>query len=99
MGQARRIRIVALGPCPQRLLLGEDAIEARPNPEPAPQTRTDDLCRTDRSEILIPSGSQGEFPNEPVRDWLARRECDASLGRLEAGRGNVAGMRLDGGRR
>ena len=51
------------------------------------------------SEILIPSRSKGEFLNEPVRDWLARREGDASLGRLEPGRGNVVGMRLDGGRR
>jgi hypothetical protein len=51
------------------------------------------------SEILIPSRSQGEFLNEPVRDWLARREGDASLGSLEPGCGDVAGMRLDGGRR
>ena len=51
------------------------------------------------SEILIPSRSQGEFLNEPVRDWLARREGDASLGRFEPGRGNVVGMRLDGGRK
>src|SRR5690349_14219525 len=50
------------------------------------------------SEILLPSRSQGEFLNEPVRDWLARREGDASLGRLEPRRSNVVGMRLDGSR-
>jgi hypothetical protein len=53
------------------------------------------VCRTDRSEILITSGSQGEFPNEPVTDWPARREGD-SVGRLEPGRGNVAGTRSFG---
>ena len=53
----------------------------------------------DPLRISIPSGSQGEFLDEPVGDWPARREGDAGLGRFEPGRGNVAGMRLDGGRR
>lgn len=51
-----------------------------------------------RHEILIFSGSQGELPNEPLRDWLARQEGDAGLRKFEPGRGNVAGMRFDGGR-
>ena len=50
------------------------------------------------SEFLISSRRQGEFLNEPVRDWLARGESDACLGRLKPGRSNVVGMRLDGGR-
>jgi len=68
--------------------------------EPSRQaSRKTNLAEPTRSEILIPSGSQSEFPDERVRDWLARREGDASLGGLEPGRGNVVGMRLDGGRR
>jgi len=51
------------------------------------------------SEILIFSGRQGEFPDERVRDRLARGEGDASLGGLEPGGRNVVGMRRDGGRK
>jgi hypothetical protein len=48
---------------------------------------------------LNPSGGQGEFFDELVRDWLAQREGDARLGRLEPSRCNVVSTRLDGGRR
>ena len=50
-------------------------------------------------EVLILSGSQGEFLNELGRDWLARREGDSSFGSIEPSRGNIVGMRLNGGRR
>src|SRR5262249_35336648 len=81
--------------------LGEDANGLRGAPSRTFASSIDkaNLAEPTRSEILIPSGSQSEFPDERVRDWLARREGDASLGGLEPGRGNVVGMRLDGGRR
>ena len=55
--------------------------------------------RQTRSEVLIPSGSEGEFRDERVRDGPTRREGDARLGGLETGCGDVIRMRLDGGRR
>ena len=80
---------------------GEDANGLRGAPSRTVASSIDkaNLAGPTRSEILIPSGSQSEFPDERVRDWLARREGDASLGGLEPGRGKVVGMRLDGGRR
>src|SRR5262245_4551873 len=50
-------------------------------------------------KLLIFLRSQSEFLDQRVRDRLAGRESDAGLGGFQPRRGNVAGMRLDGGRR
>jgi hypothetical protein len=58
----------------------------------------EDLAEPNRSGNLSPSGSQGEFFDELVRDWLVKRKGHTRLGGLEPSRCNVVSTGLDGGR-